>query len=125
MAGILLAMAAGTAPAQTSPPQAAPARTEAGSADESRPRQQRLRLRVRQHELIYGAQIMTPQEREAYRARLRAAKTEAERRLLRTEHRERMAVRAREQGVNLPEDVPAHRSGPASQTGGIPAGSRP
>lgn len=117
LAAILLALASGTAPAQPAPPQTPPARAEAGAADTPRPRQQRLRQRVRQHELIYGAQIMTPQEREEYRVRLRAARKEEERQRLRAEHRERMTARAKEQGVTLPEDRPAG--------GAAPAGARP
>lgn len=117
LAGILLALGSATVLAQTSPPQAAPAQTQAGSTDETRPRQQRFRLRVRQHELIYGAQIMTPQEREEYRIRLRSARTDEERTRIRAEHQARMTERAKAQGVTLPEDAPAQprRTDPGSE----------
>ena len=54
---------------------------------------------------IYGYQLMTPAEREQYRARMRAAQTNEERERIRAENHERMEARAREKGVNLP-DVP-------------------
>lgn len=50
-------------------------------------------------ELIYCADRMTHEEREAYRAKMRAAETFAERDALRTAHRSEMQARARSQGV--------------------------
>jgi hypothetical protein len=49
---------------------------------------------------IYGAQLMTPAERAAYRERLRSMSPE-ERVRFRQEHRQRMDQRARERGVQL------------------------
>lgn len=50
-------------------------------------------------ELIYCADRMTHEEREAYRARMRAAATPAEREAIRAGHRAEMQARARSQGV--------------------------
>jgi hypothetical protein len=52
---------------------------------------------------MYGSDLMTPQEREAYIEKLRSAKTQDERLKLRDEHRAEMQKRAKEQGVTLPE----------------------
>jgi len=55
---------------------------------------------------IYGSQLMTEQERQEYRARMRAATTAQEREQIRLEHHTQMQARAREQGVDLPEEPP-------------------
>ncbi|MDH4151696.1 MAG: hypothetical protein OEV67_14425 [Betaproteobacteria bacterium] len=60
---------------------------------------------------IYGSQLMTQQERNEYRDRMRAAKTEQERERIRAEHHQRMTERARERGITLPDDPPAKGSG--------------
>src|SRR5512134_2762919 len=52
---------------------------------------------------MYGADLMTPQERDAYIEKLRAAKTPEERLKLRDDHRAEMQKRAKDQGVSLPE----------------------
>lgn len=52
---------------------------------------------------MYGSDLMTPQERDAYIEKLRSAKTQDERLKLRDEHRAEMQKRAKEQGVTLPE----------------------
>jgi hypothetical protein len=57
-------------------------------------------------EQIYGYQLMTPLEQEQYRARMHSAATPEERLRIRNEHHERMQVRAREQGVMLPDEPP-------------------
>ena len=49
-------------------------------------------------ELIYCADRMTPEEREAYRARMRAARTIEEKQALRAAHRAEMQARAAAQG---------------------------
>jgi hypothetical protein len=59
----------------------------------------------------YGSQLMTQQERNEYRTKMRAAKTVAEREQIREEHHERMKARAKEQGVTLPDDPPDRRGG--------------
>jgi hypothetical protein len=51
-------------------------------------------------ELIYCADLMTPAEREAYRARMRTARSPQERAALRQAHRDDMQARARARGVD-------------------------
>ncbi len=49
-------------------------------------------------ELIYCADLMSHEEREAYRAKMRAARTEQEKAALRDTHKQEMQVRATAQG---------------------------
>jgi hypothetical protein len=51
-------------------------------------------------ELIYCAELMTPAEREAYRARMRTAHNPQERAALRQAHRDNMQARARARGLD-------------------------
>lgn len=67
---------------------------------------------------MYGADLMTPQERDAYIEKMRSAKTQDERLKLRDEHRAEMQKRARDQGVPLPEP-----RGPAAAKVPAPAGA--
>lgn len=61
---------------------------------------------------IYGSQLMTQQEMNEYRERMRLAKTEQERERIRIEHHDRMAERAKARGITLPDEPPAKaRSG--------------
>lgn len=60
----------------------------------------------RANSTVYGWQLMTPEERAAYRARLRAAKTAHERAQIRAEHHKEMEIRAKERGVTLPPGPP-------------------
>ena len=69
------------------------------------------RLRTRDQDQVYGSQLMTQEERDAYRNRMRAAKTEQEREQIRKEHHEQMKVRAKEKGVTLPDEPPARGRG--------------
>ena len=55
---------------------------------------------------ISGWSLMTPAERSAQQAKMRAVKTYDECKLLQTEHHTAMEVRAREKGVTLP--APRH-----------------
>lgn len=83
------------------------------------------RLRTRdqvQSRQIYGAQLMTRQERNEYRARMRAAKTVQEREQIRKEHHERMKERAKERGVTLPDEPPV-RGGGMGPGGGMEPGN--
>ena len=73
---------------------------------------------------IYGYQMMTPQERNEYRQRMRAAKTQQERERIRAEHHEQMKQRAQARGITLPDGPPAGR-GPASAGGGMGGGMGP
>ncbi len=56
---------------------------------------------------VYGSQLMTNQERIEHRNKLRAAKTDEEREQVRLQHHEQMQLRAKEQGVTLPDTPPA------------------
>jgi hypothetical protein len=55
---------------------------------------------------IYGSQLMTQQERLAYRNQLRTAQTEQERQQIRAQHHVLMQERAREHGLSLPDQPP-------------------
>ncbi len=54
-----------------------------------------------QREIIPGSELMTSQERERYRLRLRGAGTPQERERLRAEHVKAMEERARLQGLTI------------------------
>lgn len=77
---------------------------------------------------IYGSQLMTNQERIEHRNKLRAAKTAEEREQYRLEHHEQMQLRAKERGVELPNEPPAQgggmgrRMGPGGGMGGMGPG---
>ncbi|MPV65180.1 MULTISPECIES: hypothetical protein [Burkholderia] len=60
--------------------------------------------------MIYGSQLMTPAERNEYRARMLAAASDAEREKIRDEHHAEMQKRAKARGIKLP-DVPPHMKG--------------
>jgi DNA-binding transcriptional regulator YbjK len=67
--------------------------------------QQQTRERAGQREIIPGSELMTPGEREAYRQRYAAAKTDDERAKVRAEHVKAMEERARLQGLQLAHPV--------------------
>jgi outer membrane biogenesis lipoprotein LolB len=77
-------------------------------------------------EQIYGSQLMSAQERTEYQARMRATKTNEEREQIRAQHHKEMQVRARQQGVTLPAEPPAHGMGggmgPGGGAGGMGSG---
>lgn len=75
-----------------------------------------------QQETIYGSQIMTQQERNEYRTKMRAAKTAEEREQIRKEHHERMKERAKAQGTTLADDPPARGGGMGPGGGGMGPG---
>jgi hypothetical protein len=54
-------------------------------------------------EIIPGSELMTSQERERYRQRMRGAKSPQEEERIRTEHRRQMQERARLRGLRLAE----------------------
>ncbi len=56
---------------------------------------------------VYGWQLMTPEERLAYRTKMRSLATESERQAFRAEHHELMVARAKDRGISLPETPPA------------------
>lgn len=70
---------------------------------------------------MYGSQLMTVRERNTYRAEMRLLNTEAEREAYRLKHRQAMQLRAREQGVTLPDEPmsPQPGRGPGSTSGGM------
>jgi len=57
----------------------------------------------RRYEYIYGAELMSPQERESYRRDLSRAQSEPERMQVRERQRKRLHRRARERDVTLDE----------------------
>ncbi len=83
--------------------------------------QDRDRMMDREHmqdKDIYGWKLMTTEEREAYRERMRAAKTMEEREQIRKEHHEEMKKRAKEKGVTLPDEPPPRGMGKGMGPGG-------
>ena len=88
------------------------------AADQARDRAQK---QTEDQERIYGSQLMTEEERNEYRAMMRAAKTAEEREKIRAEHHERMKVRAKERGMTLPDEPPA-RGGMMGPGGGMGSG---
>jgi len=52
-------------------------------------------------EKIHGYDLLSEQERSAYHAQMRTAKTEQERERIRSEHRELVQQRAKEKGVDV------------------------
>ena len=78
-----------------------------------------------QQKQIYGSQLMTQQERDEYRAKMRAAKTPEEQEQIRREHHEIMKERAKAQGITLPDEPPPRGGGMGPGGGGKgPRGSR-
>ncbi len=75
---------------------------------------------------VYGWQLMTPAERDAYRSQMRSLHTQRERDALRMQHHEEMRKRAAEQGMTLP-DMPHAGAGPRMRGGAGPGrgGMRP
>ena len=64
---------------------------------------------AQQRELIYCADLMTHEEREAYRASMRTARTQEEKAAVRRAHHEAMQARARERGIDPIECEPQHQ----------------
>ena len=78
----------------------------AGAAAQERTQQreqarERVQERAGHREIIPGSELMTSAEREAYRRRYAAAKTDADREKVRAEHIESMEERARLRGLKL------------------------
>ncbi len=69
-------------------------------------------------EVVYGSQMMTQQERIAYRNKMRNAKTYQEREQIRLEHHKAMQARAQAQGLTLPDMPPAMGGGMGPGGGG-------
>ena len=62
-------------------------------------------------EIIPGSELMTSQERERYRQRIRAAKSPAEEDQVRGDHTAQIRERARVRGLQLREPEPPKQSG--------------
>ncbi|MGU7812229.1 hypothetical protein [Burkholderia sp. AW49-1] len=86
--GVAIAITSGLADAQPRPPASEPAAEWRG--------------------MMYGSQLMTPAERNEYRTRMLAAKSDAEREKIRAQHHAEMQKRAKARGITLP-DVPPMR----------------
>ena len=73
-----------------------------------------------QRELIYCADLMTHEEREAYRERMRTARSSQEQAALRQAHQEEMRARARERGIDPIECEPQRQRERLRLRGGTP-----
>jgi DNA-binding transcriptional regulator YbjK len=67
--------------------------------------QQRTQEKAGHREIIPGSELMTPAEREAYRQRYAAAKTDEERAQVRARHVKAMEERAQLRGLQLSQPV--------------------
>lgn len=85
--------------------------------------QDRDRTQLQDQDRIFGSQLMTEQERQQYRERMRNARTEQERERYRLEHHGRMQARARERGLTLPDDPPRQGGMGGAPGGGPGAGA--
>jgi hypothetical protein len=70
-----------------------------------------MQTQMQDREQVYGAELMTPQERNEYQTRMRTLKTEQERETFRLEHHKLMQERAKAQGKTLPAMPPAGQGG--------------
>lgn len=90
------------------------AAADAGSQQQTRQRDQvqsRTQERAGKREIIPGSELMTSREREQYRQRYAAAKTDAERDKVRADHIRAMEERARLRGLQLVVPVSPKDSG--------------
>lgn len=71
-----------------------------------------------QRELIYCADYMTHEEREAYRAQMRAARTPEEKAVVRQAHQDEMQARLRERGIEPGDCKPQRYQERLRQRGG-------
>ena len=69
------------------------------------------KAQTKKQEQIYGSQLMSPKERDEYRAKMHAAKTPEEREQIRKEHHALMQKRAKAKGITLPDEPPARGGG--------------
>lgn len=82
-----------------------PARAE----ERAQPRQKPQQTQTQESERVYGYGLMTSEERAEYNKRMRALKTEQERKAFRLEHHRKMQARAKAQGKTLPDMPPEDR----------------
>lgn len=99
--------------------------TVLGLAAEPEGAQSQVQTPAGQPEPIFGSQLMTPEERAAYRTKMRAATSAEEREKIRKEHHEAMKLRAKERGVTIPDEPPPMGGGMGPGGGGRgPGGGR-
>ena len=87
---------------------------DAGAQQQAQQREQvksRTQERAGKREIIPGSELMTSKEREDYRRRYAAAKTEAEKEKVRADHIKAMEERARLRGLQLVPPVPPKGDG--------------
>lgn len=87
---------------------------DAAGQQQARQREQvqsRTQERAGKREIIPGSELMTSKEREDYRRRYAAAKTEAEKEKVRADHIEAMQERARLRGLQLVPPAPPKGDG--------------
>lgn len=77
-----------------------PQNPERTGAANDMPARDRAQIRDRD---IYGYQLMTREERDQFRAQMRAAATAEEQNQLRAEHHAKMQERAKSRGMTLPD----------------------
>lgn len=71
----------------------------------------RIQEQVQTQEQVYGRELMTEQERAEHQFKMRAAKSEEERKQIRKEQHEKMQIRAKERGLSMPDGPPARGGG--------------
>jgi uncharacterized membrane protein YgcG len=108
-----LTLQAGFTPAGTATENLALTKTNPATAQES--------VQLADQEQIYGVQLMTPQERAEFRAKMSAAKTTEEREQIRKENHRIMQERSESHGMTLPNQPPAGQGG-MGQGGGMNRG---
>lgn len=91
--------------------------TLAFAADQAQNEAKDVKQDQTQSQQTTGNRLMTPEERQSQRAKMRGATTREEREKIRAEHHEKMKARAKEQGKTIPENPPAGGMG-----GGMPGG---
>jgi len=79
---------------------------------------------VQAAEQVYGWQLMTQQERDEYRSKMRSLKTAEEQERYRLEHHKMMQERAKQRGVTLP-DVPGPQNKGMGPGNGMGPGKGP
>lgn len=83
---------------------------DAAGQPQSQSREQ-VQARAGKREIIPGSELMTSKEREDYRRRYAAAKTDADREKVRSDHIKAMQERARLRGLQLALPVPPSGGG--------------
>ena len=79
---------------------------------------------LRDQDRLYGDELMTAQERTAYRERMRLAKSLQERERIREEHRLMIDARAKERGVQVIHAKPATAGAAGGNSGSGGAGTK-